>query len=76
MWTWRVYFKRAGKHPYVWSVDAGHIKSQKVVKNFRFGSRCKVYGGRDKKPIENSPMAFVAVRAHQLEIKEGIAYFT
>lgn len=76
MWTWRVYYKRTGVHPYIWSIDKGHIKSQQVVKNFRFGPKCKVYGGSDKNHIENSPAVFVAVKAHQMEIKNGIAYFS
>jgi hypothetical protein len=73
----RIYFKRTGEFPFIWSVDRGSIRSQKVVKDFHIGKQCEVHGGHDfVSNIENSPKVFVSVKCDKMQIRNGEVYLT
>lgn len=75
--TVRVYFKRTGEFPYVWSFDRGHIRSQKVVKDWHPSKTCDVSGGTDFiSNIENSPKVFVKVKCNRYTVKDGELYLS
>ena len=70
--TLRIYYKRTGTFPFVWSFDRGHIRSQRVVKDFHIHGTWGTSGGTDfDTEVENSPHVFVKVHCATYKVVDG-----
>jgi hypothetical protein len=76
MKIFRVYFNRKREAPQVWSVDEGSQESEVNVINFVVSEGCNAHGHyAGIPPNDNSPSAWMVVRADGYWISNGVAIF-
>lgn len=72
----RTYFNRHREFPQVWSIDEGTQESEVNVIGFICHQGCEIesrYNGT--KPNEDSPSAWIEIRANYMYLVGGIAHF-